>query len=739
MSWFDEQIRHRESQDTEQFEDSFVKLAGAIMGRRIVAENEDEKRLIRNTLDEILQFYHVKMRDFPKEMDDLDEELEYLFSPAGIMRRTVYLKDDWYHQAVGPFLGFKKTGETVAFMPAGRRGYTWYDYRTGKKVRIDKNNAGMFKKEAICFYRSFPLRRMDIKDLFLYMYQSLTGNDICETVAVCALAVGLSFGSLLVTETLFWETVSPNPGIKIPYMISLLVGFSLSSIIFRTIDRYLLENAKTRMGSSVQAAIMMRMLSLPTEFFRRYSSGELASRAQYVNRLKDAVADIFLSAVPTLFFSLFFVLYVFQFAPVLGWLVLLEVLVTILIGAGCIRVRRKSTASAMVASSASNGMNFALISGIQKIKLSGAEKRAFAKWADTYEKSVDQTYNSPAAVKLNPIVPTVIPLFFSVPYYYFAAGLEIGTGNFFVFSLVYGSISAALMNLSRQMMKLADAEAAYELARPIFEAVPEISAQKKMVTKLSGRIEINHVSFRYGKDMPLLLNDLSIKIDPGQYVAIVGKSGCGKSTLMRLLLGFEKPEKGAVYYDGNDLSKIDLKSLRRKIGTVMQNGKLFLGDIYYNIIISAPWLTLKDAWDAAETAGIADDIRRMPMGMNTMISEDQNGISGGQRQRIVIARAIAPKPKILLLDEATSALDNVTQKKVSDALNSQHCTRIVIAHRLSTIKKCDRILVLDGGKIREDGTYEELLKKGGLFSELVARQRLDQVPEQIPGEEKEIS
>jgi len=225
-----------------------------------------------------------------------------------------------------------------------------------------------------------------------------------------------------------------------------------------------------------------------------------------------------------------------------------------------------------------------------------------------------------------------------------------------------------------------------------------------------------------------VLDDISLKVCPGEYVAIVGKTGCGKSTLMRILLGFETPQKGAVFYDGRDLSRIDLKSLRRHIGTVMQNGKLFTGDIFSNITIVAPWLTIDDAWEAAEIAGLADDIRRMPMGMQTLISEGQGGVSGGQRQRILIARAVAPKPKILMFDEATSALDNLTQRQVSEALDRMDCTRIVIAHRLSTIRQCNRIIVLDKGKIIEDGTYDELIAQNGSFAELVARQRFDTSP-----------
>jgi ABC-type bacteriocin/lantibiotic exporter with double-glycine peptidase domain len=245
------------------------------------------------------------------------------------------------------------------------------------------------------------------------------------------------------------------------------------------------------------------------------------------------------------------------------------------------------------------------------------------------------------------------------------------------------------------------------------------------VTDLSGGIEIHNISFRYTESQPNILDDFSLKIKAGQYVAIVGATGCGKSTLMRILLGFETPQKGSVYYDGKDIAALDLKSLRRNIGTVMQNSKLFSGDIYSNIVISAPRLTVDEAWEAAEMAGIAEDIRQMPMGMHTIISEGSGGISGGQRQRLAIARAIAPKPKILMFDEATSALDNITQKQISDSLEKLQCTRIVIAHRLSTIRACDRIIFLDKGKIAEDGTYDELIAKNGLFAELVERQRLD--------------
>ena len=372
-----------------------------------------------------------------------------------------------------------------------------------------------------------------------------------------------------------------------------------------------------------------------------------------------------------------------------------------------------------------SGLTYALISGVQKIKLAGAEKRAFAKWGKQFAASARLQYNPPAFLKFNGVITTAISLAGTIAMYYFAVTSGITVADYYAFNTAYGMVSGAFMSLAGIALTIANIKPVLEMIKPILDARPEISEGKRVIERLSGGIELNNVSFRYNENMPLVVDNLSLKIRPGQYVALVGATGCGKSTLMRLMLGFETPQKGAVYYDGKDLSGTDLKSLRRKIGVVMQNGKLFSGDVFSNITISAPWLTLDDAWEAAELAGIAEDIRRMPMGMHTIISEGSGGVSGGQRQRLMIARAIAPKPKVLMFDEATSALDNLTQKKVSESLDKLKCTRIVIAHRLSTIRSCDRIIYLEGGKIIEDGNYEELIARKGKFAELVARQRLD--------------
>ena len=334
-------------------------------------------------------------------------------------------------------------------------------------------------------------------------------------------------------------------------------------------------------------------------------------------------------------------------------------------------------------------------------------------------------YDPPAFLKLSGVISSCISLVGTIVIYYYTIRTQVPLADYYAFNSAYGMVMGAFTALTGMVSTFAMIRPVLDMVRPILETVPEIAENKKVVTRLTGSIELNNVSFRYTDTGPLIVDDLSLKIRPGQYVAIVGSTGCGKSTLMRLMLGFETPQKGAIYYDGKDLASLDLKSLRRNIGTVMQNGKLFQGDIYSNIVISAPQLTMNEAWEAAELAGIADDIRAMPMGMHTLIAEGAGGISGGQRQRLMIARAIAAKPRILMFDEATSALDNVTQKIVSDSLESLKCTRIVIAHRLSTIRQCDRIIVLDKGKIIEDGTYDQLIAQGGFFSRLVARQRLE--------------
>ncbi len=471
--------------------------------------------------------------------------------------------------------------------------------------------------------------------------------------------------------------------------------------------------------------MMMRVMNLPANFFRKYSSGELSSRYSAVNQLCELLLGGVFSTGLSSLMSLLYITQIFQYAPALVGPALLIVLASVLISAISVLTQMKISREVMEKGARQNGLSFALISGVQKIRLAGAEKRAFAKWAVSYADAVRLSYNPPLLIKANTAITSAVSLIGTIVLYYLAVKTRVSPSEYIAFNVAYGSVTAAFAALTGVALSVAQIKPILEMSEPILKTQPESSENRAMVTRLNGSIELSNVYFRYNDSMPYVVNGMSLKIKAGEYIAIVGATGCGKSTLMRLLLGFETPEKGAIYYDGRDMSKLDLRSLRRRIGAVTQDGSLFQGDIYSNIVISAPQLTLDEAWEAAEIAGIAEDIRAMPMGMQTVIAEGQGGISGGQKQRLMIARAVAPKPKILMFDEATSALDNKTQKQVSDALDALKCTRIVIAHRLSTIRNCDRILVLDKGQILEDGSYEELIARNGYFAELVERQRLD--------------
>lgn len=726
MGWFDEQIKQRKQNDNDVFSDSFANIAGAVMGSRVSAALKDNRAQAKDAMDEILKFYHVKSREVPESITDVNEQLEYLMRPYGIMRRNVNLDKGWYKDAIGAMLAVRKNDGTVAaLIPTGISGYSYVDYETGKRIKINRKNQNQFETEAIAFYKPFPLKKIGIPELIRYMIQTLSVSDF---VLVGIVTLGVTLLGMLspkLNNIIFSDVIESGSMRLLLAVTVFLICVTVSQLMITAAKSLIMARINTKMSVSVQAATMMRVLSLPADFFKKYSSGELSSRSQHINSLCNMIISTVLSAGLTSVFSLVYISQIFVYAPALVVPALLIIVATVLFSLVSTLVQMRISKRQMELASKESGMSYALISGVQKIKLAGAEKRAFARWGNLYAKEAELSYNPPLFIKLNTVITTVITLTGTLVMYYAAVQSQVSVADYYAFNTAYGMVSGAFTSFVGIALTLAQIKPIMDMAKPILETVPEVSEGKQMITRLSGGVELNNVSFRYNANMPLVLDNISLKIRPGQYVAIVGATGSGKSTLMRLMLGFETPDKGAVYYDGKDLSTLDLKSLRKKIGVVMQDGKLFQGDIYSNIVISAPWLTLDDAWEAAELAGIAEDIRRMPMGMQTVISEGTGGVSGGQRQRLMIARAIAPKPKILMFDEATSALDNLTQKKVSDSLDSLQCTRVVIAHRLSTIRQCDRIIVLDKGNIIEDGNYEELIKKNGYFAELVSRQRLD--------------
>ena len=726
MGWFEKQIEERKNTDQQLLEESFVKIAGVVLGERIAERIVDEQIVAKSAIDEILKYYHCKPAEIPEEIQNPQEKLEYCLRPHGMMRRTVELTEGWYHDAYGPILAFtKEGGHPVALLPGKIFGYSFMDPKTETRVRINKETAALLENEAVCFYRPLPQKKLGIPDLLIYMKRCINLSDFVMIVGItlAVSVVGLIMPRL--TKALTGPVLTSGKESALIGIAICMLCVSISSQQLQSAKSLIQSRIGTKTSLGVQASMMMRLLSLPAGFFRKYGPGELSKRSTSVNQLCSMLMSMVMSTGLTSLTSLIYVWQIFQFAPMLVIPSIVIILITvgfsILTTLTQIRINRKQ----MELSAKEAGFSYGILSGVQKIKLAGAEKRVFAKWLGIYAEDAELTYNPPMFIKVNGVISMAISLISNIVLYYLALESGIDQSNYFAFTASYGMLMGAFMAVSGVALSAAQIQPILEMAEPFLKAEPESAVGKEMVTKITGAVELEHVSFRYEESSAFILDDLSLKVKAGEYVAIVGRTGCGKSTLVRLLLGFEKPEKGAIFYDGKNLDNLDLPSLRRKIGTVMQDAGLFQGDVYSNIVITAPQLSLEDAWEAAQTAGIAEDIKAMPMGMHTMVSEGQGGISGGQRQRIMIARAIAPKPKLLIFDEATSALDNKTQRQVSEALDAMGCTRIVIAHRLSTIRHCDRILVLDGGRIVEDGTYEELIEKNGFFAELVERQRLD--------------
>ena len=727
MGWFDKQVRQRKQNDQSVFEESIFRMASVVLGRSGAQMAEDGRLISKAAIDEILKYYRFKPAEIPDSVKDVEEQLEYCLRPHGIMRRNIRLEETWYREAFGPILAFRREDNlAVALLPKPFSGYWYSDPATGARVTLDSKTAALLQPDAICFYRPLPQRALSIPDLLKYLNSCLNASDL-------AMVAGLTLLATLV-------------GMLMPKVTKLLTGFVLDSgsitlllgtavfIVCVTISRLLIgavralatNRLQLKTSLSVEAAVMSRMMNLPPSFFRLYSSGELSSRLGSVNQLCTLLVNNVVSTGLTSLMSLLYITQIFRYAPALVAPSLAVIAVTVGVSIVASLMQIKYNRLAMEAGAKNNGIGYALITGVQKIKLAGAEKRAFARWANSYAEASELVYNRPLFLRVSGVITTAVSLAGTILLYYLAVKTSVSASEYIAFNAAYGAVMGAFTALSAVALSVANIKPILDMAEPILKTEPETAENKEMVTRLSGSIELSNVYFRYTDAMPWVVDGMDLKIRAGEYIAIVGTTGCGKTTLMRLLLGFETPQKGAIYYDGKDMSKLDLRSLRRRIGAVTQDGSLFQGDIYSNIVISAPELTLDDAWEAAEMAGIADDIRAMPMGMQTVISEGQGGISGGQKQRLMIARAVAPKPKILMFDEATSALDNRTQKQVSDALDGLNSTRIIIAHRLSTIKNCDRILVLDQGKIVEDGTYDELIARNGLFAELVARQRLDE-------------
>ena len=725
MLLFKEQIDKREEKENQHLQEAVEQLIGESgLHSRPMGQVFSQGQAIQCILETLGVPGPIEL-DEEETFFSLEEQIGQKLAPLGIMHRAVELTGRWWRSSVGPLLGKNRQGQYVALLPKRfGRGYTYVD-ATGKQVSVNRQRMSEeLSKEAICFFPALPQRSVKLADLLLFMAGAFHWNDLLSLLLISLLIAGIGMLGPFANKMLF-DSVIPN-GTKQDLLpiASLLIGTAISGLLFGLIRSWTLQRLKFLVSVRVEPAVMVRTFLLKAKFFMKYSSGELHERIMSISRLCDLANDMLVSSALTALFSFVYLFQMMHYASALLLPSLAVIGGQFVLTLALFWFQQRQEARIVKSSAKLSSLLFDLLSGVQKIKTSGSEKRAFTRWMQTYKENARLTYNPPLPLKLSAAVMGLLNLGGMAVIYFMAVKNKVSPSDFIAFNTSYGLVSGAFSALIGIVPQIGQMRPLLRQAEPIMEAEPESMENAKQVTHLSGAIDVNHLSFRYDEETPWVLNDLSLHIHPGEYVGVVGRSGCGKSTLLRLLLGFETPQFGNILYDDYELSEVDKSSLRRQIGTCLQSGSLFPGDVFSNITITAPWSSKEEAWEAARLAGIADDIKALPMGMNTLISEGGGGFSGGQKQRLLIARALVNRPAILFFDEATSALDNVSQKQVSENLDRMGCTRVIIAHRLSTIRHCDRIIVLDKGVIVEEGTFDELREKGGLFADLMKRQML---------------
>ena len=660
--------------------------------------------------------------------------LRRLFQKCNMQMRFVSLTKDWYKYDSGVLIGYYgKDKELAAFIPTSPKSYKVVTKNSPQGEPVTDEVAENIDKDAFVCYAGFPARKLKVMDLLKFMFAQSWKEDYKIILAVSVFAGIIPLVTPIITETIFADIlpILDRKGLVTVTQVTMVTSFTLAALaIIRSVA---VMRISMHLNMATEAALWGRLLSLPEKFFRRFQSGELASRMQGMNAVKSLIDGNFVTSVFNTIFSFWSLILMCYYSLKLTAAAIAVWLVWIVVTAFIYRRVLGFQRGLIDANNKESGLIQQIFAGLAKFRVHGAEEQAFNLWSKVFGETWNWNLKLRWQGNYNMIIGSIQPFILTMLLYYIAL-FETETVNgqiregityaqFLAFSAAYSGFNATLNSLIPLVGQFFTIQPHIENLRPILDEEPETNDEKIEANALSGAISVNNLTFSYGEKSPDVLKDVSFEIKAGENLAIVGKSGCGKSTLVRLLLGFESPKSGNILFDGQDLAELSLPSVRSQMGVVLQNGQIMSGDIFTNIIGTAN-LTQEDAWAAAEAAGIADDIRAMPMGMQTIISEGSSNISGGQRQRILIARALAARPSILIFDEATSALDNKSQAIVTSSIEKLNVTRIVIAHRLSTIRNCDRIIVMDAGNIVESGTFDELANSGGLFSQLVKRQTI---------------
>ena len=674
--------------------------------------------------------------------DDESAAVEESAGALGLRARRVLLDGRWWHHGGMPMLArlaerrrVPREGEGsaprgwVVLMPGGA-GYRMIAVGEAGEGEsswpVDEALAARLAPFAYVFHRTFEPRPLGTLDILRFALGHARG-DFAMLLA-CGLAAALAgLVTPVATGRLIDKAIPAGSGSLVLALVVGLAGAGLAIVALEALRAIAAMRLEARTGLAVQAAVLDRIIGAPARFFRAFSSGDLAMRLGAVNTVQRSVTGAAIGALVTAAFLTANLALMLAYSPELTAAALgvigVAAACSVAIGVARVRVGRRIEAADGKLSS----LSYETFAGIAKLRSCAAESRAFGQWERRYrefralnrESAHLSNLETAMLAVLQPAAATLV-LWLAWRLAQDPAAKPLSVGEFVAFQAAMFSLLGGVHGLVSTALDLAALAPLWERARPLLETAPEDGVRGKIRHTPEGAIELADVSFAYPGG-PEVLSNVRLSIAPGEFVALVGASGSGKSTLLRLLLGFEMPARGTVRYDGLVLHALDLRTLRAGIGTVLQSGRLWAGDLYANIAGAAS-LTVDDAWAAAREAGLEADIEAMPMGLYTMVSEGVSTLSGGQRQRVLIARALAGRPKILLLDEATSALDNLSQATVLESLARREATRVVIAHRLATVRHADRIVVLDKGRIVQEGTFRELAAAPGPFAAMLARQ-----------------
>ncbi|MEV3955790.1 NHLP bacteriocin export ABC transporter permease/ATPase subunit [Streptomyces albogriseolus] len=654
--------------------------------------------------------------------DRLDP-VEQVALASRLRTRVVRLEGRWWRDDVGPLVGRRALSGAPVALLWRRGGYVAVHPSTGRETPVEKANAEEFEPRAVMFYRPLPERRLSPLRLMRFCMGGTRG-DLTGLLLSGLVTVVLGALVPLATGRVLGEYV---PKAQTDLIVQVCLAVILSSVVaaaFMLLQNLTLLRLEGRVEATLQPAVWDRLLRLPTRFFTERSTGELASAAMGISAIRRMLAGVgptVTQSVTVGAVNLALLLW-FSVPMALAAVGMLVLVAGVFLGLGLWQVRWQRRL--VVLTNKLNNQAFQTLRGLPKLRVAAAENYAYAAWASQFARSRELQQKAGRIKNLTAVLGAVYLPLCTLGMFMLLAGPARGSmtaAEFLTFNTSVTMVLTSVTQLTGSFVSAVAALPLFEQIRPVLDATPEVRTASTRPGPLTGAIEARRVSFRYSDDGPLVLDDVSFEARPGEFVAVVGPSGCGKSTLLRLLIGFDRPQSGSVLYDGQDLAALDRSAVRRQCGVVLQHAQPFTGSIMDVICGSEPY-TPEEAMAAAEMAGLAEDIRRMPMGLHTIVSGG-GAVSGGQRQRLMIAQALIRRPRILFFDEATSALDNETQRTVIESTKALRATRIVIAHRLSTVLDADRVVVMEAGKVVQQGTPAELLADTrGRLHELVRRQ-----------------